>query len=114
MNKEQVKENLKGLNSVCRFGLSESDEVQLREAIKELEDENVFFLPKYEKGIYTRINSVDDMSKQELEDMEKYVGRELKKAITLIKRMRKLQKFTKSQKIKNIMGDLKLELMSDV
>lgn len=109
-----MKEQIKNAKLITRKYADESHDVEIRRIIRELADEDIYFIPDYHDGNYRRINSVDDMSKQELEDMEKYVGRELKKAITLIKRMRKLQKFTKSQQIKNLMGDLKLELMSDV
>lgn len=104
-----MKELIKQSEKVNRQYFDESLDVYVRQIMRELLDEGIVFVPDYDNGVYRRVMNNNDLTKSEFEHLEKYQIRELKKAISLIQRVRKIQKITKSQRIRNLMGELKLD-----
>lgn len=102
------KEEIKSFSIVSRHNLDNTNDCALRRAIRELKEEGILFVPDYENGIYRKVSNIHDLSPKELSRLEKWQMRELRKAISLIKQVRKVQKITQSQVIRNLMGNLEL------
>jgi len=99
----EVKEIVKSCNSVHRYSLP--NERQTRRAISELALDGVLYIP-FEKNIYKRVNEVSSLSKHEQVKLNEYLSTELKSAIKLIRRVRKLEKFMSSEQKKLLHGEL--------
>lgn len=102
---EDVKNMFRTMNKVHRYSLP--NERQTRRAISDLVLEGIVFIPT-QKHIYKRVDYLDELNAQELESMNRYIDTELKSAIKLIRRVRKLEKFMSNEQIKKLHGELEL------
>ena len=102
---DDVKNMFRTMKQVHRFCLP--NERQTRRAISDLVLEGIVFVPT-QKNIYKRIDYLDQLDNQELEAFNRYIDTELKSAIKLIRRVRKLEKFMSHEQKKQLHGELTL------
>lgn len=100
---ENVKSLVKSSKVVNRYALP--NERQVRRAISDLVLEGLVYIP-LTKNTYYRIDDVNELKSYELDKMNKYLDTELKSAIKLIRRIRKLEKFMNEEQLKKLHGEL--------
>ena len=103
LNLEEIKFLIKNNNEVNRYFLS--NERQVRRAISDLALEGIIFVP-FDSSVYRRIDNLAKLDSNELDHVQKYIDKELKSAIKLIRRIRKLEKFMSYEQKKMLYGEL--------
>lgn len=94
---------IKSMNQVHRFGLPNDRDT--RKAISELVFDGIYYFP-LETNIYKRVDNLESLNDLDKVKVQKYIDKEMKSAIKLIRRMRKLSKFMNDEQLKRLHGEL--------
>lgn len=82
------------------------NERDTRKAISNLVFEDVYLIPLESNNVYKRVYNVESLSDREKVQLNKYIDKEMKSAIKLIRRIRKLSKFMTEEQIRKLQGEL--------
>ena len=102
-----LKDTIREWTYVNRWG-GIGNEKEIRNAMKELlEEEGLFFVP-IGNGIYKRIDSYSELTPEQIKKVDKYILREFKRSVKHFKRLKKMMKFASHELKKEMMGELDL------